>query len=308
MQVNANGLTIEVLDSARDSADPEHYGRPTVLLVIGLGLQLIDWPVTFVQSLLDAGYRVVRFDNRDAGLSTHLSHLGKPPLFWLGLQYKLGLAPKAPYTLTDMAVDTVGVLDALQIDRAHVVGISMGGMIAQRVALSVPHRVLSLTSIMSSSGARGLPGPQPRVLRAMMAPRRGSTVDEVVEQHFQLLKLLESVSHPASDDALRAQIRRSITRNYDPVGVARQMVAVASDGSRANLLSGIQVPTLVMHGKADPLLHYACAQDTARRIPGAHLLGIEGMGHDLSPVHFATMARALLAHLHAAQATFDAIQ
>ena len=298
MQIKANGLDIEVLDSAQDADDPAHRQRPVVLLIIGLGLQLIDWPQSFVQSLLDGGYRVVRFDNRDAGLSTHLTKLGKPHLFWLGLQYKLGFAPRGPYRVADMAADAVSVLDALQIDKAHIVGMSMGGMIAQRVALAIPQRVLSLTSMMSSSGARGLPGPEARVVKAMMTPVRGKTVDAVVEQHFHLLKLLNGCSHALPDDALREQIRRSVTRNNDPVGVMRQMVAVASDVSRADLLGRITAPTLVMHGKDDPLLPFACAQDTARRIPGAQLLGIDGMGHDMSPVHFNTMAQALLAHLH----------
>ena len=301
MQVKANGLDIEVLDSAEATQDPAHRQRPVVLLIIGLGLQLIDWPESFVQSLLDAGYRVVRFDNRDAGLSTHLAHLGKPNLIWLGLQLKLGLAAHGPYRLAEMAADTVGVLDALQIDKAHIVGMSMGGMIAQRVALSVPQRVLSLTSMMSSSGARGLPGPQTHVLKAMMTPVRGKTIEAVVEQHLALFKLLSGTTHAVPDEELRAQIRRSTTRNNDPVGVMRQMVAVASDVSRANLLNRITTPTLVMHGKDDPLLPYACGEDTARRIPGATLVGIDGMGHDMSPVHFNTMAHALIAHLQAAQ-------
>jgi pimeloyl-ACP methyl ester carboxylesterase len=244
---------------------------------------------------------VVRFDNRDAGLSTHLARLGKPNLIWLGLQFKLGLAPHGPYRLSEMAADAVGVLDALHIDKAHIVGMSMGGMIAQRVALSVPQRVLSLTSMMSSSGARGLPGPQTHVLKAMMTPVRGKTIDAVVEQHFALFKLLSGTSHAVSDEELRAQIRRSVSRNNDPVGVMRQMVAVASDVSRANLLNRITAPTLVMHGKDDPLLPYACGEDTARRIPGATLVGIDGMGHDLSPVHFNTMAHTLIAHMQAAQ-------
>ena len=302
MKVKSNGLDIEVLDSADGAADAAHAKRPVVLLIIGLGLQLIDWPSGFVQSLLDAGYRVVRFDNRDAGLSTHLSHFGKPNLFWLGLQYKLGLAPHGPYRLADMAADAVGVLDALQIDKAYIVGMSMGGMIAQRVALAIPQRVLSLTSMMSSSGARGLPGPETRVIKAMMTPQRGHGIDAVVDQYFEVFKLVASPVHPVSDAELREQIRTRVTRSNDPVGVMRQIVAVASDVSRAGLLSRITAPTLVMHGKADPLLPYACGEDTARRISHASLLGIDGMGHDMSPVHFHTMVQALLAHVQGAAA------
>ena len=301
MKVLSNGLQIEVLDSATESADPEHVLRPVVLLIIGLGLQLVDWPQGFVSALVNAGYRVVRFDNRDAGLSTHLPALGKPNMFWTALQLKLGLVPHSPYTLGDMTRDTIGVLDALHIERAHVLGMSMGGMIAQRLALAVPERVLSLTSMMSSSGARNLPGPQGRVLRAMMTPPRGNSDDAFVEQYAKLFKLIGSTTHATPEAELREQIRRSVVRSRDPVGVMRQMVAVATDVGRAALLPRITAPTLVLHGKADPLLPYACGEDTARRIPGAKLVGIEGMGHDLPTAHFATMLVHLLAHLQSAQ-------
>lgn len=175
MKIKANGLELEVEDSGADGTQAE---RPVVLLISGLGLQLTDWPPALVQGLQDAGFRVVRFDNRDAGLSTHLDALGVPNLLWVGLQHRLGLKPRPPYTLEDMARDALGVLDALGIARAHVVGMSMGGMIAQRVALLAPERVLSLTSIMSSSGARGLPGPDSRILKSLLQrPPSGSPLD-----------------------------------------------------------------------------------------------------------------------------------
>jgi pimeloyl-ACP methyl ester carboxylesterase len=301
MKVLSNGLQIEVQDSATESADPDHARRPVVLLVIGLGLQLVDWPESFVQALLDAGYRVVRFDNRDAGLSTHLPALGKPNMFWTALQLKMGMAANSPYTLGDMTADTIGVLDALHIQRAHVLGMSMGGMIAQRMALAVPARVLSLTSMLSSSGAQNLPGPQGKVLRAMMASPRGNSDDDFVAQYFHLFKLIGSTTHATPDAELREQIRRSVVRSRDPVGIMRQMVAVATDIERAAMLHRITAPTLVLHGKADPLLPYACAQDTARRIPGAKLVGIDGLGHDMPTVHMATMLVPLLEHLRNAQ-------
>lgn len=303
MKIHANGIHIEVEDSATSAADSAHAQRPVVLLIIGLGLQLIDWPDSLVNGLLNAGFRVVRFDNRDAGLSTHLKHLGAPNLLWVGLQHKLGLSPRAPYTLSDMASDALGVLDALGVARAHVVGMSMGGMIAQRMALAAPQRVCSLTSIMSSSSAPGLPGPQAEVLKAMFKrPARG--IEATVDQFVSLFNLIGSPVNPTPPDVLRARVLRSVVRNLDPVGVMRQMVAVGADAERAELLPRINVPTLVVHGKADRLLPYACGEDTARRIPGAKMLGIEGMGHDLPDSHVATLLQSLLPHLHVAhQAT-----
>ncbi|RYY89682.1 MAG: alpha/beta fold hydrolase, partial [Comamonadaceae bacterium] len=173
MKVQANGIPIEVEDTGE--AD-----RPAVVLVMGLGLQLVAWPDAFVEGLHDAGLRVVGFDNRDVGLSQHFPQLGVPNLAVASLQSRLGLPVRAPYTLQDMAADTLGVMDALGIRAAHVLGMSMGGMIAQRVALAAPDRVLSLTSIMSSSGARRLPGPQPQVLKAMLARPPGTDEDEQV--------------------------------------------------------------------------------------------------------------------------------
>jgi pimeloyl-ACP methyl ester carboxylesterase len=299
MRVRANGIDIEVEDSAAGNGAAQ-ADRPAVLLIMGLGLQLIAWPDSLVDGLLNAGYRVVRFDNRDAGLSTHLTHLGAPNMLWAGLQYKLGLTPHAPYTLSDMATDALGVMDALGLAQAHVVGMSMGGMIAQRVALAAPQRVLSLTSIMSSSGARGLPGPQPEVLKAMLKrPARG--VEATVDQFVALFRLIGSTLNPIPPEELRAQVLRSITRNLDPVGVTRQMVAVGSDTGRAALLPRIAAPTLVVHGKADPLLPFANGEDTARRIPGAKLLGIDGMGHDLPVPVVQHLLAAMQPHLLAAQ-------
>lgn len=298
MKIRANGIDIEVEDSAT-GADPMHAQRPVVLLIMGLGLQLVAWPDSLVNGLLNAGYRVVRFDNRDAGLSTHLSHLGAPNMLWAALQYKLGLTPRAPYTLVDMAKDALGVLDALGVAQAHLVGMSMGGMIAQRVAVAAPQRVLSLTSIMSSSGARGLPGPQPEVLKAMLK-RPAHGLDATADQFVALFRLIGSPVDPIPPEMLRAQVLRSITRNLDPVGVTRQMVAVGSDTARADLLPRIAAPTLVVHGKADRLLPFANGEDTARRIPGAKFLGIEGMGHDLPDAHVATLLQTLVPHLQAA--------
>ena len=299
MKVKANGLDIEVEDSLADGDAPT---RPALLLITGLGLQLTDWPSAFVQALRAAGYRVLRLDNRDAGLSTHLDHLGVPNLVWAGLQHRLGFTPRAPYTLADMARDALGVLDDRGIARGHVLGMSMGGMIAQRLALLAPQRVASLTSLMSSSGARGLPGPDPRILKALLG-RPPSNSQEAVTEH--LVRLLTAIGSPDfrwPEPELRRRVLASLARSYRPAGTMRQLVAVVADSTRAALLPRISAPTLVIHGKADPLVPFACGEDTARRIPGAQLVGIDGMGHDLPPGVVERVLAVLLPHLRAADA------
>jgi pimeloyl-ACP methyl ester carboxylesterase len=301
MKIQANGLQIEVEDSATTAVDPAHALRPVVLLIMGLGMQLVAWPDAFVQALLDAGYRVLRFDNRDIGLSTAMDHLGKPKIPWTMVKLQLGLQPQPPYPLSDMAADALGVLDALRIERAHVVGLSMGGMIAQRLAIAAPQRVLSLASIMSSSGAKGLPGPTPAVFRAMMRKPAGHDEESVVKYFQDFFRAIASPAFPIPADEMGAQIRRAYRRGYHPVGTQRQMLAVVTDTGRAAQLSRITCPTLVLHGRADPLVPFACAEDTARRIPGAQLMGIEGMGHDLPAQGVQLLLQALIPHLQAAQ-------
>ena len=301
MKIRANSIDIEVEDSG---AGPDARGRarPVVLLIMGLGMQLIAWPPALVQALLDAGYRVIRFDNRDAGLSQKFEALGKPKMLWTGLKYRLGWRIKPPYSLHDMAADALGVLDALQIDKAHVVGVSMGGMIAQRLALLVPGRVLSLSSIMSSSGARGLPEASPQVTRVLLSrPAKG--LDAAIDHSVRVFKTIGSPGFPMQGDELRDMVAAAARRSFYPVGILRQMVAVVADGSRADALSGITAPTLVLHGKADPLVPFACGEDTARRIPGARLVGIDGMGHDLPPGVVERLLTALIPHLDAAPST-----
>jgi pimeloyl-ACP methyl ester carboxylesterase len=285
VKLRANGIAIEVEDTGGT-------GVP-VLLVMGLGMQLIAWPEAFVQSLVDAGYRVLRLDNRDIGLSQHFDELGTPNMLWTMLKYRLGLAIKPPYTLHDMALDALGVLDSFGIDKAHIVGASMGGMIAQRMALAAPQRLHSLTSIMSSSGARGLPAAKPHVLRALMSRPSGKDRSSVVAHYERLFSVIGSPGFPIQPAPMRERIVAGIERSYHPVGSVRQMAAVAADSQRAQALRSLRCPTLVLHGKADPLVPYACGEDTAKRIPGAQLVGIEGMGHDLAP----GVVTALMPHL-----------
>ena len=292
--VKANGISIAVEDTG---ADGSQAGRPVVLLIMGLGMQLIAWPPAFVNALVEQGFRVVRFDNRDIGLSQHMDHLGVPNLMWESLKHRFGASVKAPYTLHDMAADALGVMDALNIAKAHVLGVSMGGMIAQRVALAAPERVLSLTSIMSSSGARHLPGPKAHVLGALFSKPAGPGEEAVVDHYIKLFKVIGSPAFPVEETVLRERVLLATRRSFHPEGTVRQMTAIAADSTRADELPRIKPRTLVLHGMDDPLVPFACGQDTARRIPGAKLLGIRGMGHDLPPGVVQRLLEPLVPHL-----------
>lgn len=301
MKIRANKIDIEVEDSGA-GLDTRGQPRPVVLLIMGLGMQLIAWPPEMVQGLVDAGFRVLRFDNRDAGLSQSLDHLGTPGLLWTGLKYRLGWRITPPYSLQDMAADALGVLDALQIDKAHVVGVSMGGMIAQRLTLIAPARVLSLASIMSSSGARGLPAARPEVTRVLLSRPANNSMHAAIEHSVRLFKAIGSPGFAISEADLREHVTAAHQRSLRPRGIARQMVAVVADSARAAALARVAAPTLVVHGKADPLVPFACGEDTARRIPGARLEGVQGMGHDLPPGVVARLLALLIPHFNAANA------
>ncbi|HEY0884745.1 MAG TPA: alpha/beta hydrolase [Ramlibacter sp.] len=292
MRIEANGIAIEAEDTgSRDD------GRPAVLLVMGLGMQLIAWPAAFVQALVDAGFRAIRFDNRDIGRSQHFDHLGVPNLMWESVKHRAGLPVRSPYALHDMALDSLGVLDALGIERAHVVGVSMGGMIAQRVALAAPQRVLSLASVMSSSGARYLPGPKPQVLGALLSRPQGRGEEALVDHGVKIWKLIGSPAFPPDEAVLREEVRAAVRRSFHPAGTMRQMAAVAADRRRPDELPRIKAPTLVVHGRDDPLVPLACGHDTARRIGGARFVAVPGMGHDLPPPVVERLLEPLLPHL-----------
>jgi pimeloyl-ACP methyl ester carboxylesterase len=297
MKIRANSIDIEVDDSGPGAPGEQ---RPAVLLIMGLGMQLVAWPTQMLQALLDAGYRVVLHDNRDVGLSHRFEVLGKPNMVWQSIRYKLGLKPQAPYSLSDMAADSLGVLDALGISAAHVVGVSMGGMIAQRLALMAPGRVLSLTSIMSTSGARGLPAPKSDVVRALLKRPSDHRPQAITAHYVQLFKVIGSPAYPTPEPELRERILKGVERGFYPVGTMRQMLAILADVTRAAQLHRVRAPTLVIHGKADPLVPFACGEDTARRIAGAQLVAIEGMGHDLPTGVLERLLPPLIAHLKAA--------
>ena len=295
MKIKANGIDIEVEDTGGTG--------PVVVLIMGLGMQLVAWPLQLVDALVAAGYRVIRHDNRDIGLSQKFDDKGVPNLLWESIKLKLGVTLRPPYSLNDMALDTVGVLDALGVAQAHIVGASMGGMIAQRVALAAPERTLSLTSIMSTSGAKGLPTPKPAIIRALMASPKGREREAIMKHYVELLRVIGSPAYPMEESQVRERIMAGLTRSYAPMGTLRQMVSIAADTGRAKELSGVSTPTLVIHGRADPLVPFACGQDTAQRIPGARLFAIDGMGHDLPPEVIDLMLPSMLEHLHTSNGT-----
>jgi pimeloyl-ACP methyl ester carboxylesterase len=275
MQISANGIALEVEDHGPANGEP-------LLLVMGLGMQLVAWHPDFVAMLVARGFRVIRFDNRDIGLSQRFDHLGVPNLALDSLKYAVGLKVSAPYTVATMADDTAGLLDALGIPAAHICGASMGGMIAQQLAVRHPARVKSLTLIMTSSGSRRLPGPSLKVRSALISrPRDPKSLQSVVEHYVKLYKLIGSPGYPADDADLHDRLGQSVRRSHRPQGTARQMVAIAADGNRSPLLAQIKVPTQVIHGQDDPLVPVAAGHDLAARIAGARLDVIPGMGHDL---------------------------
>lgn len=291
MQIFANNLRLEVEDTAERD-------RPAVLLVPGMSMQLIVWPDEMVHAIHQAGYRVIRFDNRDMGLSQSMDHLPVPPMLWFMLQLKMGLKPQAPYSVQDMAQDALSVLDHLQVQRAHVVGVSMGGMIAQRMCLTAPERVLSMSNIMSSSGAKHLPGPTSQMQRILFSPPKRGAV--AARQHA--LKFVQALAGPGFEHPQGSQqqlVDDSFKRSHRPMGAFRQMLAVMADQGRASQLSQITQPTLVIHGKDDPLLPFPCGEDIAKRIPNAKLFPIEGLGHDFPPAAVTLMVNRLLPFLNA---------
>jgi pimeloyl-ACP methyl ester carboxylesterase len=275
LQVSSNGISIEVEDHGSPNGEP-------LVLIMGLGMQLVAWHDEFVKQLVAQGFRVIRFDNRDVGLSQALDHLGTPNLALDSLRFAFGLPVRSPYQLADMAADTVGLLDVFGIERAHVCGASMGGMIAQQIAVLHPKRLKSLTLMMTSSGARRLPGASLQVRRALISrPEQPRDPNSVVAHYVRLYKLIGSPGYPASDEYLHSRLSLSVRRSYRPQGTARQMVAIAADGDRTPLLARIKLPTQVIHGQHDPLVPVAAAHDLGSKIAGAKIDVIEGMGHDL---------------------------
>jgi proline iminopeptidase len=288
--IQANGLTLEY----ESLGDPN---APVVLLVMGLGMQLVAWPDAFCEGLVRKGFRVVRFDNRDCGLSQKLDDLGTPRMGSAILRALLGLPVHSPYDLKAMAADTVGLLDALGVPQAHVVGASMGGMIGQLVAALYPERVLSLTSIMSTTGARHLPQPKVRIRRELLRrPQQPLTTDTLIAHYERLFSVIGSPAYPTPPEEFRARIRRAVARGYHPAGFLRQLGAILATGDRSPLLAGITCPTLVIHGKADPLVPFQGGVDTAYKIRDARLVLLDGYGHDFPSQLFERFVDLVASH------------
>ncbi len=283
MKVTANGLEfeVEINEPTNIKADVEITpDTPTVLLIMGLGMQLIAWPIAFVNALTRAGYRVVRLDNRDIGLS-HKTNAAMPSLVWMALKYRVRLPIKAAYTLRDMVEDTRGVLDALNIARCHVIGVSMGGMIAQGLASHHPNRVASLTSIMSTTGARGLPQATPKAAMALLSRPKSKLRDDIINHFVRVLGIIGSPQFPMPEADVRQRIGDAFDRSFYPAGTIKQMAAIMASGDRSDEVRRITVPTLVIHGRDDPLVPLKNGEDTAKKIAGSEYTVIDGMGHDL---------------------------
>ncbi|XYD11376.1 alpha/beta hydrolase [Methylobacterium sp. NMS12] len=287
-RLSANGITL-AYDSFGDAA------AETILLIAGLGTQMIRWTETFCRALVDRGFRVVRFDNRDAGRSTAFTAHGAMDFATLSAALAEGRRPDLAYTLADMALDAVGLLDALSVRRAHVVGRSMGGMVAQILASEHPARVGSLTAIMSSTGNPDLPAAAPDAMALMMRPAPDPSLDAAgfVAQAVAVARRLAGRSDPLDEAAYRALVDAELSRGYVPDGFGRQLAAMVLAGDRRARLAAIRAPTLVVHGTEDPLFPLACGQDIADAIPGAAWLPIQGMGHDLSPSLHGPIADAI---------------
>jgi pimeloyl-ACP methyl ester carboxylesterase len=271
--VKANGIEIEY-ETAGNKSDP------ALLLVMGLGAQLTIWPDTLFQGLAKQGFYVIRFDNRDIGLSTKFASAGVPNIMEAVQKVMSGQKAEAPYYLKDMAADAIGLLDALGIDKAHMVGASMGGMIVQIVAAQYAPRTRSMVSIYSTSGRPGLPAGKPEALAMLSAQPEGPAREQLVQHGMKLRKTIGSPGYPTPDAELRAFVEKNVDRAWYPEGAARQYLSVIASGDRVELLKTIKVPTLVLHGEDDPLLPVECGRDVARLVPGARIETFPGWAHD----------------------------
>jgi pimeloyl-ACP methyl ester carboxylesterase len=275
-RIRANGIEIEY-ERVGNPSDP------TLLLVMGLGAQLTVWPDALVAGLAARGFQVIRFDNRDAGLSSDFGQWGRANVA-AALEAATGGKPvDAPYHLNDMAADAVGLLDALGIDQAHMIGASMGGMIVQIVAARYRARTRSMVSIYSTSGRRGLPHGKPEALAMLGSVPADDTREARVQHGMKLRRVIGSPGYATPEAELRALVEKTVDRRWYPEGVGRQYVSVIASGDRVELLKSITVPTLVLHGEDDPLLPVECGRDVARLVPGAEIETIAGWGHDFPP-------------------------
>ncbi len=270
--ITANGITIEY----EEFGNKEH---PAIILVMGLGSQLTAWPDGFCSGLAERGFRVIRFDNRDVGLSSKMNGQKPPHIVVQMLMSKLGVKLKMPYTLDDMALDTVGLMDALEIEAAHIAGASMGGMIVQIMAARYKERVKSLTCLITTSGNPRMPGPTKKVIKKILQKPKGSDKETWINYYFDLFTIIGTSG--TDPEQLRENMRKRVERCLYPQGTARQLAAINHNGSRVEMLKEIEAPTLVVSGSADPMVPYQGGQDLAANVKDARFELIEGMGHDL---------------------------
>src|SRR5829696_2455020 len=294
-RAQANGIELEY----DTFGDP---GAPPLLLVMGLGAQMVSWDEELCGLLADRGFFVIRFDNRDVGLSTKISSADDLDVAAAIGAALAGQPVEASYLLRDMADDAFGLLDHLGIERAHVVGASMGGMIAQTMAITRPERVATLTSIMSTTGRRDVGNATPEAL-AVLLSRPPSDREEYVTNAIATSRLLHGPVLPFDEARAAARAGASYDRCFHPAGVGRQLVAILASGDRTSSLSEVRVPTLVIHGDADPLVHHSGGTATAEAVPGAQLLMVEGMGHDLPVETWGEIVDAIVGHTAKAEAT-----
>ncbi len=271
---NVNGVEI-AYETHGNKADP------ALLMVMGLGSQLVHWPDELVDGLVGRGYFVIRTDNRDVGLSQKFTDKGVPDLAQLMMDMAAGKNPEGPYSVSDMAADNVGVLDELGIAQAHIMGVSMGGMIVQHIAAEYPDRVKSHVPIMTTTGAPGLTPATPEAMGALMTPAASTERADVLARNQEVRKIIGSPGYPSDDERINDYAGRAYDRCFHPEGQARQMAAVVTSGPRHELTATIKAPTLVIHGVDDPLVPIDGGRDIAERVEGAQIVEIEGYGHDL---------------------------
>lgn len=281
----------------------ETFGDPTerpLLLIMGLASQMLIWDEEFCGQLLDRGFYVIRFDNRDVGLSSRCRELGSPNLVRAAFDARRGKPVAAPYSLDDMAADVMGLLHHLGIEQAHLVGASMGGMIAQTAAINFPQRVLSLTSAMSSTGNPRLPLPTWKATRILMR-RPPSTRDAFINYTTEMWRTIGSPGYPFEEARIRRRSARVFDRGLPGSGSKRQLAAIIADGDRRKRLARLTLPCLVVHGREDPLIPVAAGLDTAKSIPGAELLLLDGVGHNLPRPVWSRMIDAVCSMIEQAE-------
>lgn len=293
------GIEIFYEDNHPNGGSPD---APVILLVMGLGAQMTLWPDELVAALVGEGFRVIRYDNRDIGMSQKFEGARAPSLPIQLLRKKIGFPAKVPYTLKDMADDGIGVLDALGITHAHVVGASMGGMIVQLMAIHHPDRLLTMTSIMSTTGNGKLPQAEKNAIGALTAPLKAMDEETLVAHGINIARSIgspESAEFPFDEAAQRARVLANMRRSVYPAGLPRQLAAIIDDGDRTARLGAVRTPTLVLHGEADPLVKLPGGEATATAIPGARLVTYPGWGHDLPLPLIPRIAGEIVAHARA---------